>query len=41
MTLPMIDALLAASAKVHNLTRATRNEDFELCGAVVFNPWEP
>lgn len=39
--LPVIDALLAASADVHRLTVVTRNvADFERCGASVFNPWD-
>ena len=39
--LPVIDALLAATAEVHGLTLVTRNvADFERCTAPVFNPWE-
>lgn len=39
--LPVIDALLAATAEVHGLTLVTRNvSDFERCSAPVFNPWE-
>lgn len=38
--LPVIDALLTATAEVHRLTLATRNvADFDRCGAAVFNPW--
>jgi len=41
MKLPVIDSLLAATAKVHRLTLATRNvADFDRCDATVFNPWE-
>jgi len=40
MKLPVIDALIAASAQVHHLTVSTRNVvDFERCGVRVFNPW--
>jgi predicted nucleic acid-binding protein len=40
MKLPVIDALIAASAQVHHLTVATRNViDVERRGAGVFNPW--
>lgn len=39
--LPVIDALLAATAQTNGLTLATRNVvDFERCGSRVFNPWE-
>jgi hypothetical protein len=39
--LPVIDALIAASALVHGLTVATRNvTDFERCGATCVDPWE-
>jgi len=39
--LPVIDALLGATALVHGLTVATRNtSDIERTGAPVFNPWE-
>lgn len=35
------DSLIAATAKVHNLTLATRNTaDFEDCGIAAVNPWE-
>ena len=38
--LPVIDSLLAATAKVHGLTVATRNtEDIARTGASVFNPF--
>jgi predicted nucleic acid-binding protein len=38
--LPVIDALLAATARVHRLVLATRNvADFERGGASVFDPW--
>lgn len=37
---PERDALIAATADVHNLTVVTRNvKDFEPLGARVFNPW--
>ena len=40
-TLPVIDSLLAATAKVHNLTVVSRNvADFERTGVPTFNPWE-
>lgn len=36
------DAMIAATAMVHNLTIATRNvRDFERLGARTFNPFEP
>ncbi len=38
--LPMIDALIAATARVHGLTMVTRNvKDFELTGVQVLNPF--
>jgi len=38
--LPVIDALLAASALVHGLEVVTRNTaDLERCGARCVNPW--
>lgn len=41
-SVPMIDALLAATAKVHRMTLATRNvSDFADLGADVLNPFEP
>ena len=40
--LPVIDGLLAATAKVHGLTLATRNvKDVVHSGAHVVNPFEP
>jgi predicted nucleic acid-binding protein len=40
--LPVIDGLLAATAKVHGLTLATRNvKDVARSGADVLNPFEP
>ena len=40
VTLPPVDALIAATAIVHGLTVATRNEaDFLRCGVAVRNPW--
>lgn len=39
--LPVIDALLGATALVHGLTVATRNTtDIARTGAAIFNPWE-
>ncbi len=39
-TLPVIDALLAATALTHNLVVATRNtRDLARAGAETFNPW--
>ncbi len=36
------DMLLAATALVHGLTLATRNQrDFDGCGVAVFNPFAP
>ena len=38
--LPVIDALLAATARVHGLTVITRNvKDFEVAGVQVLNPF--
>ena len=38
----VVDALLAATARVHGLTIATRNlRDFMRCGVAVVNPWAP
>lgn len=38
--LPVIDALIAATARVHGLTVVTRNvKDFELTGVQVLNPF--
>jgi predicted nucleic acid-binding protein len=40
-TLPSIDALLAATARCHDLRIVTRNEkDFQGTGVAVLNPWE-
>ena len=39
---PVIDGLLAATAKVHNLTLVTRNiQDVQGLGVVLFNPFSP
>jgi predicted nucleic acid-binding protein len=38
---PYYDSLIAATAKVHGLTLATRNTaGFEGCGIEILNPWE-
>jgi predicted nucleic acid-binding protein len=38
--LPAIDALIAATARVHGMTMVTRNaKDFELAGVQVLNPF--
>ena len=38
----MIDALIAATARVHGMTVVTRNvKDFELAGVQVLNLWVP
>ncbi|TVZ02286.1 type II toxin-antitoxin system VapC family toxin [Trebonia kvetii] len=38
--LPVIDALIAATARLHSMTVVTRNvKDFELAGVQVFNPF--
>ena len=38
---PFEDSLIAATAKVHGLTLATRNTaDFQACGIALVNPWE-
>ena len=40
LTLPVTDALIAATALVHGLIVVTRNEeDFRRCGVAVRNPW--
>jgi len=40
-TLHVADALIAATARVHELTLATRNvRDFEHLGIAVVNPWD-
>ncbi len=39
-TMPLMDALLAATAEVHGLTLVTRNaRDFEVWGGAVLDPW--
>jgi predicted nucleic acid-binding protein len=39
--MPFEDSLIAATAKVHNLTIATRNTaHFVGCGVEIVNPWE-
>jgi len=41
LTLPIIDALLAATAQQHALSVVTRNvRDLERCGVEVVNPWD-
>lgn len=41
VTLPIIDGLMAATAKHHRLTVATRNvKDFSVWAVPVINPWE-
>jgi len=38
---PFEDSLIAATAKIHNLTLATRNtDDFVATGIALINPWE-
>ena len=40
LALPIIDGLIAATAKHHDLTIITRNErDFRMWGIPVINPW--
>ena len=40
IAMPIIDGLIAATAKHHELTIATRNEkDFRMWGIPVVNPW--
>jgi predicted nucleic acid-binding protein len=40
--LPVTDSLIAATARVHDLTVVTRNErDMTRCGVSVRNPWQP
>jgi predicted nucleic acid-binding protein len=40
-SLPILDALIAATALVHDCTLVTRNlRDFRALGASLFNPWE-
>jgi predicted nucleic acid-binding protein len=39
---PVLDCLIAATARVHDLAVVTRNvRDLERCGAQVINPWQP
>jgi predicted nucleic acid-binding protein len=39
-SLPVVDALIAATALLHDLVVVTRNtEDLERCGARCLNPW--
>jgi predicted nucleic acid-binding protein len=39
--LPVVDSLIAATARCHGLTLATRNiQDFRHCGIPVLSPWE-
>jgi predicted nucleic acid-binding protein len=41
-TFPIIDGLIAATAKVHDLTLVTRDvDDLAGCGARLLNPFEP
>jgi toxin FitB len=38
--LPVVDSLIAATARCHGLALATRNiHDFRNCGISVYNPW--
>jgi hypothetical protein len=40
-TLPVVDGLISATARVHGLTVVTRNTaDFRRFDAPVFNPWK-
>lgn len=40
-TLPVVDAMLAATALQHDLTLVTRNvKDFEGLGVTLINPWQ-
>ncbi len=40
ITLPVVDCLIAATARVHSLAVVTRNvRDMERCGVSVVNPW--
>jgi hypothetical protein len=40
LAMPIIDGLIAATAKHHELTIVTRNErDFRMWGIPVINPW--
>jgi len=41
-TVPAIDALIAATALVHDITVLTRNiKDMQPSGVHTLNPWEP
>ena len=41
-TVGLMDTMIAATAKLHGLTVATRNvDDFRRCGVAVVNPFEP
>jgi predicted nucleic acid-binding protein len=41
ITLAIIDGLVAATARRHDLTVVTRNvKDFSVCGIPIANPWE-
>jgi predicted nucleic acid-binding protein len=41
ITLAIVDGLMAATAKHHELTIVTRNvKDFSMAGIPVINPWE-
>jgi predicted nucleic acid-binding protein len=40
--IPVIDALIAATARVHGMTVVTRNvKDLELAGVPILDPFEP
>ena len=40
--LPVVDCLIAATARIHKLAVVTRNvRDLERCGVQVINPWQP
>jgi len=42
ITVAIIEGLMAATAKYHDLTVVTRNvKDFSMVGVPVINPWEP
>lgn len=39
---PVVDAILGATAAIHDLVMVTRNlTDYEDLGVVILNPWEP